>query len=98
MDEAEGMDTLITMIHLAVALIPIGMALRALLAELRPQTESPTAEFYRANSRPTTYPSLATMRDLEDTMPMFVKSGEWLGDEMKATAGSRAREAGALIV
>lgn len=80
------MDTLITLIPLAVALVPIAMALRALLAELRPQTESPTAEFYRANSRPTTYPSLATLRDLEDTMPAFVKRGEWRGEEEKATA------------
>jgi hypothetical protein len=80
------MDKLISLCPLVIALIPIGMALRALLAELRPQTESPTAEFYRANSRPTKYPSLATLRDLEDTMPMFVRSGEWRGDEVKTNA------------
>jgi len=61
------MDTLITLIRLVVALIPVGMALRALLTELRPPIESPTAEFYRANSRPTTYPSLAALKDMEET-------------------------------
>lgn len=81
------MDTLITLLPLVIALVPIGMALRALLTELRPQTESPTAEFYQAHSRAATYPSLATLRDLEDTMPMFVRNADWHGDDVRANDG-----------
>ena len=70
------MDTLISLCPLIVALIPVGMALRALLTEFRTRAEISDPEFCEASSRPTAYPSLATLRDLEDTMPMFAKNVE----------------------
>jgi len=85
----EGMDALISLCPLVIALIPVGMALRALLTEFRPRAENPAAAFYEANSRPTAYPSLATLRDMEDTMPMYVKAGDWRDDGWRATAAGR---------
>ena len=69
----EGMDTLFSLCPLVVALIPLGMALRALMTAKRPQTRSLTAAFYAGDSHPSTSPSLATLKEIEDTAPVFVK-------------------------
>lgn len=71
------MDTLLSLCPLIVALIPLGMALRALMTAKRPQTGSPTAAFYAGDSNPSTFPSLATLKEMEDTAPAFVKRNEW---------------------
>lgn len=73
----EGMDTLISLCPLIVALIPLGMALRALMTDEKPRTKSPTTAFYDGYSSPSTFPSLATLKELENTAPTFVKRNEW---------------------
>ena len=71
------MDTLISLCPLVVALIPLGMALRALMTDERPQTRSAAAAFYDGYGNPSTFPSLATLRELENTAPTFVRRNEW---------------------
>jgi hypothetical protein len=73
----EGMDTFISLCPLLVALIPLGMALRALMTDERPQAKSPAAAFYDGYSNPSTFPGLATLKELENTAPTFVKRNEW---------------------
>ena len=68
-----GMDTLISFWPLVVALIPLGMALRALLTDEEPRTQSPATDFHVGDSNPSTFPSLATLTELENTVPTFVK-------------------------
>ncbi|MEP6874744.1 MAG: hypothetical protein ABI887_10295 [Burkholderiales bacterium] len=71
------MDTLISLCPLIVALIPLGMALRALIGDEKPQTKSAAAAFYDDDTTPSTFPSLATLKELENTAPTFVKRNEW---------------------
>ena len=71
------MDTLLSLYPLVVALIPLGMALRALMAAERPESGSPTAPSCVRDSNPSTFPSLATLKEMEDTAPLFVKRNEW---------------------
>ena len=73
----EGMDTLLSLCPLVVALIPLVMALRALMTAKRPQSGSPVATFYARDGNPSTFPSLATLKEMEDTAPLFVKRNEW---------------------
>jgi hypothetical protein len=63
----EYMETLISLCPLIVALIPLGMALRALL----------TDAVHDGNGSPSTFPSLETLSELENTAPTFVKQMEW---------------------
>jgi hypothetical protein len=71
------MDTLLSLYPLFVALIPLGMALRALIAAERPESGSPPAASYARDSNPSTFPSLATLQEMEDTAPLFVRGNEW---------------------
>ena len=71
------MDTLISLGLLVVALVPLGIAVRDLLTDDRAQAKSPAAVFYDGYSNPSTFPSLATMKELESTTPAFLKRNEW---------------------
>ena len=71
------MDTLISLCPLIVALIPLGMALRALMGDERPQTKNAAEAFYDGYTNPSTFPSLATLKELESTAPTFVRQNEW---------------------
>ena len=73
----EGMETFISLCPLLVALIPLGMAVRAFMGSDRSETKGSTAAFYSADADPITFPSLATLRDLEETAPTFVRRKEW---------------------
>ena len=73
----QGMDTFIALCPLLIALIPLGMAVRTFMRSDRPETKGSTAAFYSADADPTTFPSLATLRELERTAPTFVKRSEW---------------------
>ena len=73
----ECMQTLISLCPPIVALIPLGMVLRALMAGDGPQTTSAAAAFYDGYGNPSTFPSLATLKALENTAPTFVKQSEW---------------------
>ena len=72
-----GMDTLISLGLLVVALIPLYLALRDVAADARPRKKNPASAFFDADSNPSTFPSLATMKELEDTAPVFVRRNEW---------------------
>ena len=74
------MDTLLSLGPLVVALIPLGMALRALMAAEWPQSGSPDATFYARDSNPSTFPSLATLKEMKETAPLFLKRNEWCAE------------------
>ena len=74
----EGMDTLISFWPLVVALVPLVMALRAMATD-GPKTARPVSQ--ESGDHPAAFPSLATLKDMEDTAPMFVKRSEWWSDE-----------------
>jgi hypothetical protein len=74
----EGMDTLISFWPLVVALIPLAMALRAVATD-GPKTS--TSVSHENDGYRTAFPSLATLKDMEDTAPMFVKRSEWWSEE-----------------
>lgn len=74
----EGMDTLISFWPLVVALVPLVMALRAMATDGL-KTETPVSQ--ESGDHPAAFPSLATLKDMEDTAPMFVKRSEWWSDE-----------------
>ncbi len=67
------MDTLLFLCPLFIALIPLGMALRALMTAKRPADREPYRYVLRGDSNP----SLATSMEMEDTAPVFVKRNEW---------------------
>lgn len=71
------MDTFIALCLLVAALIPLGIALRDFVTDATPPARSAAALFYEGDSEPSTFPSLATLKDLEDTAPTFVKRNEW---------------------
>ena len=71
------MDTLIFLCLLVVALLPLGIVLRDLITDERPRTKSAAAAFYDGYGNPNTFPSLATLKELENTAPTFVKRNEW---------------------
>jgi|KBSMisStandDraft_5_1062788.scaffolds.fasta_scaffold576245_2 hypothetical protein len=72
-----GMDTLISIGLLVVALIPLCIALRDVLTDDGPRPKNSAATFFDADSDPSTFPSLATLQELEHTAPTFVKRNEW---------------------
>ena len=76
MDEAVGMETFISLCPLLVALIPVGMAVRVLMRPANSETKGSTAAFYSADADPITFPSLATLRGLQETAPTFVRQSE----------------------
>ena len=77
MREAVGMDTLITLGLLAVVLAPLFIVVRDLV-RTRPRSASRMPEVrYETTSTMSTFPSLATLKSMEDTAPTFVRAREW---------------------
>lgn len=74
----EPMDTFISLGLLAVVLVPLYVVVRDLMrtpgSHAAPLVREP---FYETTSTMSTFPSLATLRQLEDTAPSFVKQQEW---------------------
>ena len=71
------METLISFCPLVVALIPLGMVLRAMMTGDKSQTKSAVTAFYDGYSNPSTFPSLAALKELEKTSPTYLRRNEW---------------------
>jgi len=68
------MDTLISLALLAVVLAPIAILVRDLAKGQHRLAGNSVAAFYESTS---TFPSLETMQDLEESGPAFAKSQQW---------------------
>jgi hypothetical protein len=78
----EDMDTLISAWPLVVALVPLVMAIRALMTD-RPTTMGSTPVPQESGIRSIELPSLATSKDLDDTTPIFLNRQDWWSEEQR---------------
>ena len=71
------METFISLGLLAVVLTPLCIVVRDFLTTGKRRAKTAVEAFYDGTGSASTFPSLATLKDLEETAPTFVKRNEW---------------------